>query len=556
MILLVAHSLWIFGLLYLLIQIFQPKIKVTYGLLGIAISGLLVTCFTSHVSDVQPLKEMIVNNNQGGHGTGLLFWLYLFGVVIQVIRHGQAFKRTNLWRTQGEIVEQGYYQEVLQSMLNKMRITKRVNFKLSQKIVVPMVVGVIRPVILFPVCLVNQLEENEVEAILAHELQHIVNKDYLWNLVLALLEVVLFFNPFVYLIHRYIVLEREVACDQAAAKWIGNPLLMAKCLLNLEGKIQEPNMAMSLHGKGLLKQRINRLVGKGNDVQVSHSFFSIVASLAVIMMSFAAMDEKMASSYIVEDGIYYYNDTITLPGYVGKISSLEFKHVQGEVKDVYINDEKIENIKELDLSEVSQPDGNQTTETNKFDDYENGLLRKYKAQNPQKIAFHSKKKNQIEIIPHKETSVDLSSIEGYQYGKSRAKNSELSELPILSSEIKLESNSNKDPISFFFDHTHILGNHKDSKLEPQGTHLLWYSLLAEEYKDLSVEEGIVEILSRAKIITTENFVLVVRPEFILLDKNLLPMNVVKDVQNYIIGKNRILKGNDQYQYIIVKNKIM
>ncbi len=47
----------------------------------------------------------------------------------------------------------------------------------------PMVVGVVKQVILLPLGLVNSIEPEQLEGILAHELAHIKRHDYLFNLL-------------------------------------------------------------------------------------------------------------------------------------------------------------------------------------------------------------------------------------------------------------------------------------------------------------------------------------------------------------------------------------
>ena len=53
---------------------------------------------------------------------------------------------------------------------------------------VTLVVGHLKPVIFFPMGAINRLSPEEVEAILAHELAHIMRHDYLINLVVSCVE--------------------------------------------------------------------------------------------------------------------------------------------------------------------------------------------------------------------------------------------------------------------------------------------------------------------------------------------------------------------------------
>lgn len=84
---------------------------------------------------------------------------------------------------------------------------------LSEKMLIPFTAGFIKPMILFPVALLNRLSEEQVEAILLHEMAHIKRHDYLFNILQRIMEIVLFFNPMIWLLAKDIRREREFCCD-------------------------------------------------------------------------------------------------------------------------------------------------------------------------------------------------------------------------------------------------------------------------------------------------------------------------------------------------------
>ena len=92
-------------------------------------------------------------------------------------------------------------------------IKRKLSIWLSDMISTPITFGHLKPVILLPVALVNQLTIAEVESLIVHELTHIKNNDYLLNLLLIISDTLFFFNPFVQLINNRIKLEREKSCD-------------------------------------------------------------------------------------------------------------------------------------------------------------------------------------------------------------------------------------------------------------------------------------------------------------------------------------------------------
>ncbi|MCR6679580.1 M56 family metallopeptidase, partial [Escherichia marmotae] len=76
----------------------------------------------------------------------------------------------------------------------------------------PLVIGYLKPIILLPFGTIASLSPDQVEAILAHELAHIYRKDYLLNMLQALIEILFFFNPAIWWMSDYVRVERENCC--------------------------------------------------------------------------------------------------------------------------------------------------------------------------------------------------------------------------------------------------------------------------------------------------------------------------------------------------------
>jgi len=122
------------------------------------------------------------------------------------------------------------------------------------------VIGHLKPIILLPIGLVNGLSVAEVEAILAHELAHVRRHDFLVNLFLTGLEVVLFYHPVYWWLASRINEEREKCCDDVAVAACGNPRLYAHTLLAVEEHRQSGILAMAFAKEGgQLKNRIQRI---------------------------------------------------------------------------------------------------------------------------------------------------------------------------------------------------------------------------------------------------------------------------------------------------------
>jgi bla regulator protein BlaR1 len=174
-----------------------------------------------------------------------------------------------------------------ESIMERLRIQRNVAFYLSDKVNVPLVIGYFKPIVLFPIALASQLDIDQVEAILIHELSHIRRNDYLLNLVKMVIETVLFFNPFVWLSSRFIQIEREHACDDLVLKLTRTPLTYAHALLKLELLKVKDSPALSLAASGQsqhLYQRIKRITDmKTNYTNPKQQILSITLALATII---------------------------------------------------------------------------------------------------------------------------------------------------------------------------------------------------------------------------------------------------------------------------------
>ncbi|MEP6926754.1 MAG: M56 family metallopeptidase [Ginsengibacter sp.] len=150
-------------------------------------------------------------------------------------------------------------------------ITKKISVWISHYIDVPATVGFIKPVILIPFASVNNLSCHQLEAIILHELAHIKRNDYITNLLISVIETILFFNPFVVLLSNVIKRERENCCDDFVLQYRYDPHSYASALLRLEqSRLSNLRLAISaVSGRKQLLLRIKRIT---NSKVVSRQF--------------------------------------------------------------------------------------------------------------------------------------------------------------------------------------------------------------------------------------------------------------------------------------------
>jgi beta-lactamase regulating signal transducer with metallopeptidase domain len=173
-------------------------------------------------------------------------------------RHTQRLFSTGLQKADAE------WRIFLQQAVQHMTIKKKVQIWLSSLVDTPVTLGIFKPVILLPVAAVNHLTLKQAEAIILHELNHIRRNDYLVNLLISCVDVILFFNPFARLLTGIIRKERENCCDDMVLQFCYDPHSYASALLKLEQSRANTNeLALAATGKDkyFLLNRVKRILG-------------------------------------------------------------------------------------------------------------------------------------------------------------------------------------------------------------------------------------------------------------------------------------------------------
>jgi len=104
--------------------------------------------------------------------------------------------------------------DCLQDCCKKLGIRRPVDLRVIPTSCSPCVYGLRRPVILFPQDLLEKLNPRQRQSILLHELVHIQRGDLWVSFIQSLLQVVYFFNPFLWLANARIRQAREQAVDE------------------------------------------------------------------------------------------------------------------------------------------------------------------------------------------------------------------------------------------------------------------------------------------------------------------------------------------------------
>jgi bla regulator protein blaR1 len=194
----------------------------------------------------------------------LMVTIWLLGVMFLVFRLMGGFLYNQRIKAYRSKPLSKSWQERLENLRGKTSLRSPVRLLESALVKVPMTIGFFKPVILVPLGLVSGLPADQVEALLAHELAHILRKDYLVNMLQSFVDILFFYHPGVRWISGTVRSEREHCCDDIAVTITGGSLNVARALTNIQGFVfptatAQPAMA-AIGAKPRLLERVNRLI--------------------------------------------------------------------------------------------------------------------------------------------------------------------------------------------------------------------------------------------------------------------------------------------------------
>ncbi|NLU95577.1 M56 family metallopeptidase [Chitinophaga sp. Ak27] len=307
----ILHSMWQACFIYACLRIVfklwpQAGAKIKYNLSLLSLSGIftwfLATLFM-HIQRITEAREAAAQmvdtvyittpNPVVYHSQEPLVWLlpnlegyfpflvtlYVAGMTIMTIKllsdlfHLQRIRTTHI-ESMGNA-----WDKHLDKLTARLQIPRKVKVLISQHVQVPVMLGFLKPLILLPIAMVNNLSEEQLEAVLLHELAHIKRNDYLLNIFQSIVETILFFNPFIWLISKAIRIEREHCCDDLVIASTVQPLQYAHALVALEEyRLTANRLTMAAaNSKQHLFHRIKRIMEmKTKNLNYSQKFLAVL----------------------------------------------------------------------------------------------------------------------------------------------------------------------------------------------------------------------------------------------------------------------------------------
>jgi len=190
--------------------------------------------------------------------------LWFLGVLILSLRTaGGLLLIERMRRKEIKPIGQELHKRCL-ALQRRMGLDRVIRYCECHRLDAPAVLGWFRPVVLLPMRALTGMDEQQIEAVIAHELAHIRRLDCFVNLFQIAAETLLFYHPAVWWVSQRVRAERENCCDDEAISICGDALVYARALTLMEEWRTAPALMMAAN-RSPLAERVVRLLGLSGD---------------------------------------------------------------------------------------------------------------------------------------------------------------------------------------------------------------------------------------------------------------------------------------------------
>jgi beta-lactamase regulating signal transducer with metallopeptidase domain/predicted nucleic acid-binding Zn-ribbon protein len=219
------------------------------------------------------------------HNMPLIVTIWILGVAVFILRLLGGVSYIYYLKSRMNFPSDEYWTAMMHRLAAKSGITKSIELVESAMVRTPMVIGHLKPMILFPIGVINRLAPEEVEAILAHEIAHVMRHDFLFNIFQSVVEALLYFHPAVWWLSSQIRNERESACDEIAIELINSKLNYAKALVTVQEMAYyplSPALAFAGQRKNQFVMRMQRILNQPYKTNIMEKLIATVLIVVVL----------------------------------------------------------------------------------------------------------------------------------------------------------------------------------------------------------------------------------------------------------------------------------
>ncbi len=227
----------------------------------------------------------------------LIFGLWFVGILLLFFKLGTNFYLTNklknskLHKYNSELIA------ILSDVRVKLGVTRKIEIYEAKAVTIPMVIGILKPVILIPATVLSGLSAEQLEIIIAHELAHLKRYDFTLNILQSFVEIVFFYHPAFWFLSAEIRQEREHCCDETAMQVNDDRLLLVKTLTSIQVSTKTLPLVMAFGRKKMsLLERVQHILGVNQKRSHTKESLWLLGGLMVVFMAFAQGENPKSSA--------------------------------------------------------------------------------------------------------------------------------------------------------------------------------------------------------------------------------------------------------------------
>ena len=220
-----------------------------------------------------------------------VFAIWLAGTVAVLVRSAWQWHRLAAEAREARPIVDGVIYDSLRSVERAIGVRNPTPIVAVPGPLEPGVLGMFRPVLLWPRDLTAGLSDAQIETIVAHEACHLVRRDNLLALVPMVVRALFWFHPLVWWIGARLIDERERACDERVLALGRRPSTYAESILKTcQLCIASPLVNVPGVTGGDLKRRITRIMKNepSRPLDARRKAALVAAALVLLLLPTAA----------------------------------------------------------------------------------------------------------------------------------------------------------------------------------------------------------------------------------------------------------------------------
>ncbi len=225
-------------------------------------------------------------------------WVWIVGTPLMFLLLGTGLIGSDRIRRGAQVLTNGPVYETTRRLRTALRLGRNVAVGVSDRVLQPVLVGIVRPMILLPPAALTGWSPEELEMALLHELAHVRRHDNLVNVLQRFVESLLFFHPCVWLVSRWLRVDREQCCDAIVVRQTGAREAYADLLISVARDASSrrlPSTAVALSSHPLAR-RVRRILQlEDEEMLVSKRSMGLVAVVLVAFVALAMWHGQPAS---------------------------------------------------------------------------------------------------------------------------------------------------------------------------------------------------------------------------------------------------------------------